>query len=67
MGQSVRYERAANRLHSADAIYDAIGVRINELPIAAEKVYEALQGRQGVESTTIRSATCSLDRWYGFA
>ncbi len=28
----------------ANAVFDAVGVRIRELPITAEKVYEALQG-----------------------
>lgn len=30
----------------ANAVEDAIGVRVTELPVSAEKVYEALQARQ---------------------
>jgi CO/xanthine dehydrogenase Mo-binding subunit len=30
----------------ANAVYDAVGVRITELPITAEKVYEALQAKK---------------------
>jgi CO/xanthine dehydrogenase Mo-binding subunit len=30
----------------ANAVYDAVGVRITELPITAEKVYEALQAKE---------------------
>ena len=30
----------------ANAIYDAVGVRIKDLPITAEKVYRALQQRR---------------------
>jgi carbon-monoxide dehydrogenase large subunit len=30
----------------ANAVFDAVGVRIKELPITAEKVFRALQGRQ---------------------
>jgi CO/xanthine dehydrogenase Mo-binding subunit len=29
----------------ANAIYDAVGVRINELPLSGERVLAALQGR----------------------
>ena len=31
----------------ANALYDAVGVRICDLPITAEKVYRALQAQQG--------------------
>jgi CO/xanthine dehydrogenase Mo-binding subunit len=31
----------------ANAVYDAVGVRIVDLPITAEKIYQALQARQG--------------------
>ena len=31
----------------ANAIYDAVGVRSSELPITAEKVYDALHGDDG--------------------
>jgi CO/xanthine dehydrogenase Mo-binding subunit len=30
-----------------NAVYDAVGVRFTELPITAEKVYTALQAREG--------------------
>ena len=30
----------------ANAIYDAVGVRINEMPLSAERVLAALQGKQ---------------------
>jgi CO/xanthine dehydrogenase Mo-binding subunit len=30
----------------ANAIYDAVGVRIKDLPITAEKVYRALRARE---------------------
>ena len=33
----------------ANAIYDAVGVRIKELPLSAEKVLAALQGQAGAE------------------
>jgi CO/xanthine dehydrogenase Mo-binding subunit len=33
----------------ANALYDAVGVRICDLPITAEKVYRALQAQQGVD------------------
>jgi CO/xanthine dehydrogenase Mo-binding subunit len=33
----------------ANALYDAVGVRICDLPITAEKVYQALQAQQGVD------------------
>jgi nicotinate dehydrogenase medium molybdopterin subunit len=33
----------------ANALYDAVGVRICDLPITAEKVYRALQARQEVD------------------
>lgn len=33
----------------ANAIYDALGVRIKELPLSAEKVLAALQGQDGPE------------------
>jgi CO/xanthine dehydrogenase Mo-binding subunit len=36
----------------ANALYDAVGVRIHELPITAEKVYRALQAQQGVGEET---------------
>lgn len=36
----------------ANAIYDACGVRITELPITAEKIYRALRARAGVRSAT---------------
>jgi hypothetical protein len=29
----------------ANAVYDAVGVRINELPLSGERVLAALQGR----------------------
>ena len=32
-----------------DAIYDAVGVRIKELPLSAERVLTALQGQDGGE------------------
>ena len=31
----------------ANAVYDAVGVRITDLPITAEKVYRALKERRG--------------------
>jgi CO/xanthine dehydrogenase Mo-binding subunit len=31
----------------ANAVYDATGVRITELPITAEKVYTALRAKEG--------------------
>jgi CO/xanthine dehydrogenase Mo-binding subunit len=31
----------------ANAVFDAVGVRINELPLTAERVLAALQGRRG--------------------
>ena len=36
----------------ANALYDAVGVRICDLPITAEKVYQALQAQQGVDEET---------------
>ena len=33
----------------ANAIYDAVGVRIKELPLSAEKVLAALKGQAGAE------------------
>jgi CO/xanthine dehydrogenase Mo-binding subunit len=37
----------------ANALYDAVGVRICDLPITAEKVYQALQAQQGVKEGTL--------------
>ena len=34
---------------NANAIYDAVGVRIRELPLFAERVLAALQGQDGGE------------------
>jgi len=31
----------------ANAVYDAVGVRLDDLPITAEKVYQELQSREG--------------------
>jgi CO/xanthine dehydrogenase Mo-binding subunit len=31
----------------ANALYDAVGVRICDLPITAERVYQALQAQKG--------------------
>ena len=31
------------------AVYDAVGVRIIELPLSAERVLEAIQGQDGTE------------------
>src|SRR5919106_5008588 len=36
----------------ANAVYDAVGVRIVDLPITAEKIYQVLQARQGVGEET---------------
>ncbi len=36
----------------ANAVYDAVGVRICDLPITAEKVYRALQTQQGTAAET---------------
>jgi CO/xanthine dehydrogenase Mo-binding subunit len=36
----------------ANAVYDAVGVRICDLPITAEKVYRALQSQQRVDEVT---------------
>jgi putative selenate reductase molybdopterin-binding subunit len=36
----------------ANALYDAVGVRISDLPITAEKVYGALQAQKGVDEDT---------------
>jgi CO/xanthine dehydrogenase Mo-binding subunit len=36
----------------ANALYDAVGVRICDLPITAEKVYRALQSQQRVDEET---------------
>ncbi|HEX2276557.1 MAG TPA: xanthine dehydrogenase family protein molybdopterin-binding subunit [Candidatus Tectomicrobia bacterium] len=36
----------------ANALYDAVGVRICDLPITAEKVYHALQARKDVKENT---------------
>jgi CO/xanthine dehydrogenase Mo-binding subunit len=36
----------------ANALHDAVGVRICDLPITAEKVYQALQAQQGVDEGT---------------
>ena len=33
----------------ANAVYDAVGVRIKDLPITAEKVYRALRGRESAQ------------------
>jgi len=37
----------------ANALYDAVGVPICDLPITAEKVYQALQAQQGVDEGTL--------------
>jgi CO/xanthine dehydrogenase Mo-binding subunit len=37
----------------ANAVYDAVGVRIKDLPITAEKVFRALRERQSVKSTGV--------------
>jgi xanthine dehydrogenase molybdenum-binding subunit len=39
----------------ANAIYDAVGVRINELPLSAERVLAALQGQNGEITVDIES------------
>ena len=31
----------------ADVVYDAVGGRLDDLPITAEKVYQGLQSREG--------------------
>ena len=31
----------------ANALYDALGVRFNELPLSAEKIYMAIQAQAG--------------------
>jgi CO/xanthine dehydrogenase Mo-binding subunit len=36
----------------ANALYDAVGVRICDLPITAEKVYHALRAQKGVDEAT---------------
>jgi hypothetical protein len=33
----------------ANAVYDAVGVRVNDLPLTPEKVYRALKGKRGGE------------------
>jgi CO/xanthine dehydrogenase Mo-binding subunit len=38
----------------ANAVYDAVGVRIMDLPITAEKVFRALRERQNAKSTDQR-------------
>jgi CO/xanthine dehydrogenase Mo-binding subunit len=40
---SVRVAAAA----IANAVYDAVGVRLDDLPMTAEKVYQKLQSREG--------------------
>ena len=35
----------------ANAIYDAVGVRINELPFTAERVLAAIQGKNSLDRT----------------
>jgi len=37
----------------ANAVYDAVGVRIKDLPITAEKVFRALREKQSVKSTGV--------------
>jgi len=39
----------------ANAIYDAVGVRIRQLPLTAERVLAALQGRDGPEQSPERT------------
>src|SRR5438046_9224026 len=38
----------------AHAVYDAIGIRIMDLPITAEKVFRALQARRTEDQGTVR-------------
>ena len=32
-----------------NAVYDAVGIRIKELPLSAERVLDAIQGQDGTE------------------
>ena len=38
----------------ANAVFDAVGVRITETPITAERVYRALQERAAPEAPSLR-------------
>jgi CO/xanthine dehydrogenase Mo-binding subunit len=39
----------------ANAVYDAVGVRITDLPITAEKVFRALRAREAASKTGSRA------------
>jgi CO/xanthine dehydrogenase Mo-binding subunit len=39
----------------ANAVYDAVGVRIKDLPITAEKVFRALQAQKTENKTGSRA------------
>jgi CO/xanthine dehydrogenase Mo-binding subunit len=45
----------------ANAIYDAVGVRITELPITAERVWKALQQKRQQSLSAAASSTVSHD------
>jgi len=42
----------------ANAIYDAVGVRITELPITPEKVLKAIRAKRGEDGGQERSQRC---------
>jgi len=47
MRRSARWARSCSAIPAiANAIYDAVGVRITSLPATAEKVFKALQAKR---------------------
>ncbi|MBN2553485.1 MAG: molybdopterin-dependent oxidoreductase, partial [Spirochaetales bacterium] len=51
----------------ANALYDAVGVRIRDLPITPEKVWRALRGRVGTADTAEPADTAGAGRQAGDA
>jgi CO/xanthine dehydrogenase Mo-binding subunit len=45
----------------ANAIYDACGVRVTELPITPEKILNGLKGREPVASAQPLAASCGIE------
>ena len=45
----------------ANAVYDAVGVRIMDLPITAEKVFRALQAQTAENQTGSRAGSATED------
>ena len=51
----------------ANAVYDAIGVRIDEVPITPEKILKALDGEGGRQNAALRPRALSRHRLAGAA